>query len=249
MASLTAVKRILPQSLKRFMPRRYPAYCPVCGGRHSEFWPFNERQPRPNALCPQCQSLERHRLLWLFIERHLNVHGKRLGVLHFAPEPGFGGRLARAPWVRSYVSLDLAAGRRPSVLGDITGLPFADGAFDAAICSHVLEHISDDRAAMRECRRVIDPNGWLAVQVPIRGSSTDEDLTVVDPKARERRFGQSDHVRTYGLDIVDRLTTAGFVVSTFSHDRVLTPRDRNVGIPATEPPVFLCRPQPRRSAP
>jgi hypothetical protein len=100
---------------------------------------------------------------------------------------------------------------------------------------------------MRECRRVIDPNGWLAVQVPIRGSSTDEDLTVVDPKARERRFGQSDHVRTYGLDIVDRLTTAGFVVSTFSHDRVLTPRDRNVGIPATEPPVFLCRPQNPRS--
>ena len=97
---------------------------------------------------------------------------------------------------------------------DITALPFADGSLDAVVCNHVLEHVPDDRAAMREFRRVLSPRGWAILQSPLdpRRAVTFEDFSVQDPGERERVFGQFDHVRIYGRDYIDRLTTAGFRV-------------------------------------
>jgi SAM-dependent methyltransferase len=93
-------------------------------------------------------------------------------------------------------------------------LPFRDGAFDALLCHHVLEHVPDDRAAMRELRRVLRPGGWAILQSPIRSrlEATLEDPAVTDPRERERLFGQRDHLRQYGRDYADRLRAAGFEV-------------------------------------
>ncbi len=84
--------------------------------------------------------------------------------------------------------------------------------FDLILCSHVLEHIPDDRGALRQLRRVLRPGGAAVIQVPLRTGPTDEDASVVDPAARHRRFGQFDHVRFYGSDFTDRVRAAGFGV-------------------------------------
>lgn len=96
---------------------------------------------------------------------------------------------------------------------DITAIDAEDGSFDAVLCLHVLEHVADDQAALRELRRVLRPGGWGVIQVPIMRATTDEDVTMVDPAERLRRFGQSDNVRVYGEGFFDRLRDAGFVVS------------------------------------
>jgi SAM-dependent methyltransferase len=122
---------------------------------------------------------------------------------------------------------------------------FAERSFDALICSHVLEHVPDDRAAMKECRRLLRPGGWLVIQIPMHPLPTDEDPSLVDPVIRQQRFGQDDHVRMYGPDVVQRLQDAGFHVTMFPPvppAAVVRPADGEVGIPATEPPVIFCRP-------
>jgi SAM-dependent methyltransferase len=186
--------------------------------------------------------LERHRLLWLFLQRHTDLwqRARPARLLHFAPEKDFRHRLAAIPSVR-YFSTDLAPARTPSAMTDITAMGFRDRAFDVLVCSHVMEHIPDDRAAMRECWRILEPGGWLTVQVPLSTVPTDEDLSVTDPTERETRFGQDDHVRMYGPDIVDRLSAAGFTVTLYPRERVLMASDGDVGIPPTEPPIICCR--------
>jgi glycosyltransferase involved in cell wall biosynthesis/ubiquinone/menaquinone biosynthesis C-methylase UbiE len=187
-----------------------PVYCPICRTRHARFRDFG-RPPRPNALCPACTSLERHRALWLFLERRTNLLATPgLRLLHFAPEACLEPRF-RQLFGAGYVTADLQD-PRADVRADITALQFPDASFDAVHCSHVLEHVPDDRKAMRELWRVLVPGGLALVMVPLRGAVTEEDLAVTDPDERTRRYGQADHVRYYGADIVDRLREAGFVV-------------------------------------
>jgi SAM-dependent methyltransferase len=116
-----------------------------------------------------------------------------------------------------YVSADLSS---PDVMVrlDIVRSPFCDGSFDAIICNHVLEHVPDDRAAMRELLRLLKPGGWALLQVPIGLSlaETFEDPTITTPEAREAAFGQRDHVRIYANDYEQRLESAGFRVDVQS---------------------------------
>jgi SAM-dependent methyltransferase len=177
--------------------------------------------------------------LWLFLRRHTNFSRQPLTLLHFAPEPDFGKRLASARGVR-YVSADLLGDRTPRVITDITALGLRECSFDAIVCSHVLEHVPNDRLAMKECRRVLKPGGWFVVQVPMQDKPTDEDLSVTDPTERERRFGQDDHVRVYGPDVMSRLQEAGFRVTAYPPAKVIRDRDGDVGIPPSEPPVLFC---------
>jgi len=167
-------------------------------------------------------SYNRHRTLWLYLERkEVLRHGPR--VLHLAPEQGIAARLRSAPGV-SYVSADLDPGRA-MVTTDITRMSFGDAEFDLVICCHVLEHILDDTAAMRELHRVLKPGGTALMQHPIdlsRGS-TYEDRRITSREARQAAFGQWDHVRVYGRDLEDRLESAGFAVTIERYVDTLEP--------------------------
>lgn len=162
-------------------------------------------------------------------------------MLHCAPEPAVS-RVVRPLAAGGYLTTDL----RPDgvdVAADIQRLPFAAGDFGTAICSHVLEHVPDDRAALRELARVTARGGLVIVMVPLRRSMavTDEDPSVTDPAERRRRFAQEDHVRLYGADVEARISACGLapepIVPT---DLVAAGEARRLGVRA-EDEILACR--------
>lgn len=183
--------------------------CPVCGSR---FRHFQARWNTPDVICWSCGSEERHRTLWLLLDRLEPelLRGAR-SLLHFAPEPGLAALLRER--VDRYVTCDIDPGAAELEI-DITDIALPDESFDAIICSHVLEHIPDDRRAMHELQRVLAARGWLVVMVPIDHGldATYEDPAIVDPEDRRRHFWQEDHVRLYALDVADRLAATGLLV-------------------------------------
>lgn len=192
----------------------FSRHCPVCGAWLRCFCPVGI-VPRPDAACPSCGAWERHRLVWMFFKKKTDLFDRRSKkVLHIAPEGCFSGRLGDR--LRGeYVTGDLLD---PSVMVkvDVTDMNFPDNSFDVVYCSHVLEHVPDDRKAMREFFRVLKPGGWAILLVPITVEKTIEDPTLEDPAKRLALFGQEDHVRRYGNDYENRLREAGFVVSVFT---------------------------------
>jgi SAM-dependent methyltransferase len=185
--------------------------CPVCGGSFSKFLPFG-LDKRPNAQCPRCGCLERHRLLWLYLKDRTRFFEQSLKVLEFAPTPVLQSRFRRLKNL-DYVSADLSS-RIAMLKMDITAITFRSDLFDAIICYHVLEHVLDDRKAIAELFRVLKPGGWAILQSPLDPTrdKTFEAPDVTSPRERERVFGQSDHVRIYGRDYPARLEQAGFKV-------------------------------------
>jgi SAM-dependent methyltransferase len=163
-------------------------------------------------MCPRCGSLGRHRTDWLFFARNPDLLAGRKKVLHVAPEESLKRCLRRLPEI-DYLSADYDA-RNAMERMDITAIQYRDSSFDAVLCNHVLEHVVDDRRAMRELFRVLRPGGWALLQVPVDWEKphTFEDPSIVDPRERQRAFGQFDHVRIYGRDYLERLEEAGFAV-------------------------------------
>lgn len=196
--------------------------CPCCGGSFGRLAPQGGRR---NARCPRCWSAERHRLLWLYVERETDLLSVPRRVLHFAPEAAIAERLAAQPQLE-YVSADLAPGAAMVVM-DITDIPAADGSYDVVIVSHVLEHIPDDARAMRELHRVLAPGGQALLQHPVDyARDTYEDWSITTPEGRERAFLQDDHVRIYGRDLEQRLRAAGFDVAIRRYREELSPQER-----------------------
>ena len=189
-------------------------YCTVCNRSSRKFLSYGFC-PRPDARCPQCGSLERHRLAIVFFRERTNLFdGLQKRFLHIAPERCFVRMFSEAAG-DGYLTADLRdTGVMESM--DITDIAWPDGTFDVIYCSHVLEHVVDDRQAMRELCRVLAPGGWAMLNVPITANETFEDPSVTDPRERIRQFGQKDHVRRYGPDYMDRLTAAGFEVTRIS---------------------------------
>ncbi len=184
--------------------------CPCCGYTARQFASYGMVK-RENALCRWCLSLERHRGLWLYIHEKTNLLTHPNRVLHFAPEHQTQELLKNAPKV-DYISADLDM-PTAMVQMDITNITFEDNEFDVILCNHVLEHVPDDNKAMSELFRVLKPGGWAILQTPMNSDpETKEDLSITDPKERERLYGQNDHVRTYGMDKKDRLEAVGFEV-------------------------------------
>lgn len=190
--------------------------CPCCGSAYSEFAPYNG----PDRVCWWCGSLERDRLLCLFFSNRPDLLRPGMDVLHVAPERALRPRLERAAGKYVAGDIDRAFGAERV---DVTQLDFPDASFDAVVCNHVLEHVMDDRAAMRELRRVLRPSGWAILLVPdLTSATTTEDPTMEDPAERERLFGQRDHVRSYGWDYLNRLSEAGFTPEVINMESEIT---------------------------
>jgi predicted SAM-dependent methyltransferase len=197
--------------------------CPICG--HYGVMIGVGHPPRWDARCASCGSRERHRLLWLWATRTgaNRLAGKR--ILHFAPEKALRRALCHNP---GYETADL---HQPNVTYqvDIASLPIPDSNYDVVIANHVLEHVDDDRQAMREVFRVLRPGGIALLTVPVNPSRTTtyENTSITRPVERQAHFNAPDHRRFYGLDFADRLNEAGFAVETF---RMTPPEEVTFGL-------------------
>ena len=214
-------------------------YCPVCEKSSRVFLPYG-RVPRPDAMCPRCLALERHRVLWLFLKTKTDLFdGKAKKMLHVAPEACFRRHFQRRLG-ESYLTADLF-NEDVMIKMDITEIQFPDQSFDVIYCSHVLEHVDDDRKAMREFNRVLKNDGWAILLVPITAKETFEDASITDPQERLKVFGQEDHVRRYGPDYVDRLREAGFQVTvTKQGDIVSSDEMGRLGLSKSGTEIYFC---------
>ncbi len=187
--------------------------CPIDGRKYRKFLPYGRLNPRSNALCPSSLSLERHRLLWLFLQQKTNFFSERLKVLHIAPELCFMERFEKMSNL-NYITADLES-PLASVKMDVQEIPFDENSFDVVFCNHVMEHVDDDIQAMSEIFRVLKKGGWAIMQSPVYNDleTTYEDPSITDGRERELAFGQDDHQRKYGRDYGKRLEKAGFKVT------------------------------------
>ena len=208
---------------------------PIDGSSYRKFLPYGYQKLRPNALCPGTLSLERHRLLWLYLSRETDFLKKNLRVLHIAPEQVFYATFkALKNW--DYTTTDLHS-PLADVKADICALPFENDHYDLIFCNHVLEHIPDDQKAMKELYRILKKGGTLIAQVPLdeNRNATFEDATVTDSKERTRIFGQYDHVRIYGLDYYERLNAIGFDARGIAYLKSLSKEEiQRFGLPKAE---------------
>lgn len=194
---------------------------PIDGKSFRTFLPYGYENPRENVLSPSTLSLERHRLLWLYLKNETDFFSKTHKVLHFAPEQAFYKRFKKLDNIE-YTTTDLNS-PLAEVKADICNLPFGDNTFDVILCNHVLEHIPNDTKAMQELYRVMKPGGWGIFQIPqdLRREKTFEDDSITDKKERARIFGQYDHVRIYGRDYFDKLRSVGFTVKEVDYTNTL----------------------------
>tara|TARA_R110002012_G_scaffold58674_4_gene152449 strand:- start:154992 stop:155756 length:765 start_codon:yes stop_codon:yes gene_type:complete len=194
---------------------------PIDGRGFRRFLPYGYENPRENVLSPSTLSLERHRLLWLYLKNETDFFSKPYKVLHFAPEQAFYKRFRQLKNL-DYTTTDLDS-PLADVKADICKLPFKDNSFDVILCNHVLEHIPDDKKAMEELFRVLKPSGWGIFQIPqdLKREYTFEDHTITDKKERAKIFGQYDHVRIYGKDYFDKLRSVGFAVDEIDYTTTL----------------------------
>lgn len=185
---------------------------PIDGSSFRKFLPYGYNKIRKNALSPSTFSLERHRLLWLYLQNETDFFEKKMKVLHFAPEAAFLKKFKKLKNI-SYDTIDLDS-PLADIKADICDLPIKNDSYDFILCNHVLEHIVDDEKAMKELYRVLKKGGTGIFQVPLNMSNkqTYEDFTITDPKERNKAFGQYDHVRVYGMDFFERLKNVGFKV-------------------------------------
>jgi SAM-dependent methyltransferase len=215
--------------------------CPVCEGKFRKFLPYGYNNVRHNALCPGCLSLERHRLMWLYLKERTDLFSASYKVLHIAPEQCFLGKFKKLK------NLDYKTADLESPLADykcdVQNMPFDKNTYDVVICNHVLEHVDDDKKAMSEILRILKPDGFAILQVPVDFNRTEsfEDNTITDTKERTRIFGQYDHVRVYGTDYPERLKEVGFIIHEENYFDVLSPDLKNRFNLNMKEYMFACR--------
>lgn len=195
---------------------------PIDGKKFRKFLPYGYGIQRPNALSPSTLSLERHRLLWLYLKNETSFFNSPGKMLHIAPEQCFL-KLFKKQKNLNYITADLYS-PIADVKADICNLPFENDSFDIVFCNHVLEHIEDDNKAMSELYRVLKPGGLGVFQIPqdLSLEKTYEDFSITDPKERTKHFGQYDHVRVYGKDYFHRLRNVGFKVEEIDYSKTLS---------------------------
>jgi len=198
---------------------------PIDGKSFKSFLPYGYGNQRNNVLSPSTLSLERHRLLWLYLKNETDFFTAKKKVLHFAPEQAFYKRFRKMTNL-DYTTTDLNS-PLADVKADICDLPFEDSEYDVILCNHVLEHIPDDTKAMHELYRVLKPGGMGIFQIPqdLTRSVTFEDDSITDRKERAKIFGQYDHVRVYGRDYFEKLRSIGFKVEEVDYTTILSQDD------------------------
>jgi SAM-dependent methyltransferase len=198
---------------------------PIDGKSFRMFLPYGYGTQRNNVLSPSTLSLERHRLLWLYLQNETDFFTatEKKNVLHFAPEQEFYKRFKKQKNIQ-YTTTDLFS-PLADVKADICNLPFEDNQYDVIFCNHVLEHIPDDTKAMQELYRVLKPGGMAILQIPqdLNRATTFSDDSITDEKERAKIFGQYDHVRVYGRDYFDKLRSIGFTVIEEDYTKKINP--------------------------
>lgn len=191
--------------------------CPVCERRFRKFLSYGSNVAhRENVLCPYDLTLERHRLMWLYLKNESNFFtADSLNVLHMAPEQCFHKRF-KAQTNLDYLTADLFS-PIADMHFDLHDVPLEDDRFDVIFCNHVMEHVDDALRCMQELYRVLKPGGWGIMQVPqdMNRAETYEDPSIVTPEDREKHYWQYDHVRLFGRDYPDWLRKAGFEVEEY----------------------------------
>ncbi len=198
---------------------------PIDDKSFKTFLPYGYGKQRDNVLSPSTLSLERHRLLWLYLKNETDFFTAKQRILHFAPEQAFYKRFRKMTNL-DYITTDLES-PLADVKADICKLPFKDNEFDIILCNHVLEHIPDDTKAMQELYRVLKPGGTGVFQIPqdLSRETTFEDDSITDKAERAKIFGQYDHVRIYGRDYFDKLRSIGFKVNEVDYTSTLSKED------------------------
>jgi len=200
---------------------------PIDGNSFRKFLPYGYSKQRKNALSPSTLSLERHRLMWLFLKNETSffTSSKKIKTLHIAPEQCFL-KIFKKQKNLDYITSDLES-PIADVKADICNLPFKDDSFDVVFCNHVLEHIPDDKKAMQELFRVLKKGGFGVFQIPqdMSRENTFEDASITDKEERTKIFGQYDHVRVYGRDYFNKLRSVGFKVKEVDYTQRITPEE------------------------
>ncbi len=258
--SATEIKNDIKRTIKKLYLKGRGIYysgnnyrCPVCNKSFRKLLPggFNldvikQKEIigagyRQNNICPNCQSTDRDRLVYLFLKHKTNVFTAKLKVLHVSPEPALYSLLSKLPNIDYVTGTKYAEGiyyHKEIRSIDLLDLPFGDNEFDLIICNHILEHIIDDNKAMTELLRVLAPTGVAIMQVPYSNllNKTYENEDVITRKEREEHFGQFDHVRIYGKDYANRLSNAGFTVEVFDpiKEKIADENDNKIAINLNE---------------
>lgn len=203
---VSLAKRVLRRAERTVYATGHTVRCPYCQWEGWRFLTAGDSW-KGNRLCPGCGSLERYRMLALLLERRL-AGRDGASLLEIAPKPCVEQLCKRRGW--DYLSSDLDS-PLATVHADLRAMPMPDNSFDAIVCFHVMEHIQDDNPAFREIARLLKPDGFGVICVPLGDRPTQEGA----PESEwTRLYGQHDHVRLYGMDIVDRMTSAGLAVDT-----------------------------------
>ncbi len=195
--------------------------CPVCEKSFSKFLSYgSETAHREGVLCPYDLTLERHRLMWLYLKDHSDfLSAKQLKVLHIAPEQCFHKRFKQQKNL-DYLTADIES-PIADMHFDLHDIPLEDNQFDVVFCNHVMEHVQDAKRCMSELYRVMKPGGWAIMQVPqdFSRETTYEDWSITTPEDREKHFWQKDHVRLFGRDYPQWLESVGFRVECFDKEK------------------------------
>lgn len=216
-------------------------HCPICGSDIPSFRPFGIKL-RKNAQCPKCGSLERHRAFYVFLKKYTNIFYKNNKLLHFAPESTFYN-LFKSMKNIDYVTADIQPSSLIDEQMDIQDIPYPDNSIDVFYASHVLEHVEDDKKALKEIYRIIKPKnkgGYALIVVPIIREKTIEDPKYNTPELRTKYYGQFDHMRAYGKDFKKRLEDVGFEVEEYITSEFIDPKDLKKWC-ILKDYIFLCK--------
>lgn len=200
-------------------------YCPCCGKSSRRFLKKgNGIESREHAVCPNCGSLERSRLLFLYLKNETEIFNNNPSILHFAPEESLKSLLLANP---NYVDVDLNPNLATYAM-DITDIRFPDGHFDFIICSHVLGHVPDEKKALSELYRVLGKGGelFLLSLMDLNSAQTVEDDRNKSPQQKLEAYGEKDLQRLYGNDFEERIRIASVNIQKIDYREHFSAEDR-----------------------